>query len=379
MRSLAAIRREFPVTERLIHLNHAGVSPISRACAEAMQAHADDVCRYGTRNAGNWHRRVADARAGIAALIGCQPEEVAFTKNTTHSIILVANVLPWREGDNVVITDLEFPANVYPWLSLEWRGVETRIVRRGRDGRVAVDDLAAAMDGRTRALAVSWVEFSNGFRHDVAVLSELCAKFGAYLLLDVIQGVGALQVDLSRLGVDFAAGAAHKWLLGPEGFGYLYCRRDVVGELLPAMAGWRSVVNPDDYLDYDFTLRDDAGRFEEGGLSTVGASGFEAAVRLLREFGADEIEARVRELTDWLVEGLRRIGYAIRSPRGEGEWSGIVAAEVPQGEPEQVVSALRRANIVAAVRDGAVRLSPHFYNTTDELSAALDIMREAGD
>ncbi|MFQ6130558.1 MAG: aminotransferase class V-fold PLP-dependent enzyme [Armatimonadota bacterium] len=375
---LDRVRRQFPVTASVIHLNHAGVSPTPSCCAEAMKALADDAAQHGTLHARKWQQEVDALRGDLARLIGAQAPDIAFTKNTTHGLILAANSIPWQEGENVVTTDLEFPANIYPWLSLEWRGVETRIVPR-RDGRIVLDDLAAAMDARTRALAISWVEFSNGFTNDLAALSQLCRDRGLFFVVDGIQGVGALTIDLSALAVDFFAGAAHKWLLGPEGFGYLYCRPEALERILPGFVGWHGVVNPDDYLDYDLTLQPDARRFEEGGPSVIGAHGLAASVRLLLGVGPAAIEARVLALTDWLTERLGGLDYTILSSREPGEKSGIVSCLPPRGSPRRVVSALRSRNMVAAVRDGAIRLSPHFYNSEEELEGVLEVMAGCGE
>lgn len=371
---ITSVRQEFPAVENLIHLNHAGVSPMSRRCAEAVKAHTDDVLHNGTRHSAQWRRGVERSRQRLARLMGANPAEIAFTKNTTHGIIIAANSIPWRDGDNVIITDLEFPANVYPWLSLEWRGVEARIVQH-RDGRILVDDVREAIDAHTRAVAVSWVEFSNGFRNNMHALGELCRERGAYFVVDAIQGLGALQIGVADAPIDFLAGAAHKWLLGPTGFGYLYCRTAILDELVPAMVGWRSVVDADEYLDYKLELRPDAGRFEEGGCNYASALGLGEAVGLLLEVGPTEIERRVLRLTDVLIEELLRAGFEIRSSRASGERSAILSAGHPQVAPEVVVAALVRENMIAVVRDGAVRLSPHFYNTEEEMHQVVAVMR----
>jgi selenocysteine lyase/cysteine desulfurase len=373
---IASVRQQFPATENVIHLNHAGVSPMSRRCAEAITAHTLDVLRYGTLHSERWRRGVEQARHRLAELMGAEPHEIAFTKNTTHGIIIAAHSIPWRDGDNVVITALEFPANVYPWLSLERRGVKTRIAKH-RAGRILLDDIRTAMDDCTRAVAVSWVEFSNGFRNDLDALGELCRERGAYFVVDAIQGLGALRLSVSQAPIDFLAGAAHKWLMGPTGFGYLYCRSAILDELVPAMVGWRSVVGADDYLDYKLELRPDAGRFEEGGASHASALGLGEAVALLLEVGPREIEERVLGLTNALVEQLLAAGFEIRSSRAAGEWSAIISVAHPRAAPEAIVAALGAEGIVAAVRDGAVRLSPHFYNTEEEMARAVGVMRAA--
>jgi len=371
---LEAIRAQFPASVHTIHLNHAGVSPLSVDCAAAMEQQIADARDNGPGNIVGWFERIAATRHSLARLVGAGDDDIAFTRSTTHAILLLANALPWRDGDNVVITDLEFPANVYPWLSLEWRGVKTRVVEHRPDGRVAIDDLAAAIDERTRVLAISWVEFPNGFRHDLALLSQLCLERGVLLFADVIQGVGALPLDLGALGVHMAAGGCHKWIMGPPGFGYLYCRPEVVAGMLPAMVGWLGVDEPFDFLNYDLgRLRRDARRFEESGPTITAAFGAGAAVDLLLEVGNDTIAAYLEQNTGHLVEGLRSAGLRVLSPRGAADWSGIVTVTA-RGSADEMMRALDEAHIVAAQRGQGVRLSPHFFSNIDDLDRAVDVL-----
>ncbi len=371
------IRAQFPAAGHTVHLNHAGVSPLSVNCAAAMERQIADARDHGPAHIGAWFERVADTRRSLARLVGARAaDDIAFTRSTTHGILLLANALPWRDGDNVVITDLEFPANVYPWLSLEWRGVETRVVAHRADGRVTLDDLAAALDRRTRVLAVSWVSYGNGFRHDLASLSSLCAERGVLLFADVIQGAGALPLELDRLGVAMAAGGSHKWLMGPPGFGYLYCRPEVVAGMMPALVGWFGVDDPFDFAGPDLgRLRRDARRFEESGPTVTAAFGSGAAVDLLLEVGIDNVAACLERNTTHLVEELRRAGLSVVSPRGAADWSGIVTVVAPPGDAAEMVAALADAGIVAVARGAGVRLSPHFYSSLDELDRAVEVLR----
>lgn len=368
-----AIREEFPVTERWIYLNHAGVSPMSRRTVTAMKRFLEDCEANGAVNAVQWSKVVNETREKLATLIHADVDEIAFVKNTTQGILIAANGIDWRSGDNCIITDMEFPANVYPWMALSRIGVETRFVK-ARNGRILVDDIEAAMDARTRVVSISWVEFSNGFRNDIERIGEVCYERGVLFVLDAIQGLGALDIDVKRARVDVLTADAHKWLLGPEGIGCFYCSRNALEQLITTNIGWKSVVGYNDYFTYDLTLLPNAQRFEEGSLNTVGIHGLNAAVSMLLEIGIPEIERRVLHLTNILIDGLIRKGYQITSSLESHERSAIVAFTSSKWSPQYLVSLLREHRIIACVRGNAVRLSPHFYNSEEEMDRVIDVL-----
>ncbi len=365
---------EFPVKENLVYFNHAAVAPIPRRTAQAAQEVLARQLAHGGAEYEVWEKGVRRARQSLADLLHTGTDEIAFAKNTTHGLIIAAESIPWREGDNVVTCAIEFPANVYPWLALERRGVETRFVG-ARQGRVTLDDIAAAMDRRTRAVTLSWVQFTSGFRVDLGKLSALCRERDAFLVVDAIQGLGALELDLSRYAVDFLCADGHKWLLAPEGCGVLYVRRQILDDLVPANVGWLSVQRPDDYLNYDLTLVPRARRFEEGTRNMVGIHALGASVSLLLEAGPREIERAVLGLTDYLVEGLLRLGMEVTSPRGEGECSGIITFRAPGLSADELAAGLNAAGVACASRAGNVRFSPHFYNDQADADRALETLR----
>ncbi len=364
---------EFPVRDELIHLNHAGVCPIPARTASAVTAMAADY-----RDCGAWPFARRDSvaekcRARAAALLGAHADEVAFVKNTTAGLMLVAESIPWREGDNVVLADIEFPANVYPWLNLERRGVQVRFVKT-RDHLPTVDDYAAVCDERTRVIAASWVQFSTGQRTDVAALAEVAHRSGGYLVVDAIQGLGALRMDVDSLGIDFLSADGHKWLLSVEGFGVLYLSSRVISELEPFWRGWMSVPEPLAFLEYAQPARSDAQRFEEGALNMLGVVALDASMGLLMEVGADVVEDRVLAVTQHLIDGLQGLGCEIASPLAPEQRSGIVCARVPGRSSDDLARALAAEGVVAASRAGAVRFSPHFYNTEDQMDRTLQAL-----
>jgi len=364
----------FPVTERWTYLDHAAVSPISRPVYDAMTRQLSEVLHDGDTEAEGWDRMICEVRQSAARLLGCRPGEVAFLKNTSEGINLVAKGLDWREGDNVVSAEGEFPANVYPWMSLARRGVELRQVQ-GRDGRLLLADIREAMDERTRVLALSFVEFLSGFRNDVVRLGQLCKERGILFSVDAIQGLGALRFDVEEANVDFASADAHKWLLGPEGIALFYCRKDRLEMLGDVSVGWASVRDFRSYLEYDYTLRDEAARYELGTTNTVGLAGLGAAIRLLQSVGPEAIEGRIKELTDRLCRGVAALGAEVLSSRQTGEWSGIVSFKLPGADHEKLHGELRRRRFVLSLRSGWLRAAPHFYNSPEEIDRLLESLR----
>ncbi len=367
------IRAEFPVVRKWIYMNHAGIAPISQSVYRAMNGYLRDVASNGMTEVEAWRKAEVRTRKLAARLIGARPSEIAFVKNTTEGILAVANGLRWRSGDSVVIADRGFPANVYPWLNLASRGVETRMVPEV-DGRIRLEDLLGAVEEHTRVISISSVEFASGFRHDLKTIGAFCKDRDILFFVDAIQSLGALGLDVAEAAIDFASADAHKWLLGPEGTGIFFCSRRAMKRLRVVNLGWASVVNPRDFLSYDTTPLSDAQRFECGTLNRVGMYGLKACFDLIHTTGIEEIEARVLMLTDQLCAGLEEKGYTVVSSRRPEEKSGIVVLRHSDITSEALYEKLYEANIVGAVRGGGLRLSPHFYNTEEEVDRVLDVL-----
>ncbi|HEV2845492.1 MAG TPA: aminotransferase class V-fold PLP-dependent enzyme, partial [Thermoanaerobaculia bacterium] len=315
-------REEFPVVDHCVYLNHAGNGPLPRRSGARMAAVADAVARSGDRF---WLDRMAEVervRGMAAQLLGArQPREVAFVENTSAALSMVAEGFDWQPGDNVVGAALEFPSNVYPWMNLAARGVDYRQVPE-RDGRIDPDEGLATMDGRTRMLALSWVQYASGYRCDLARLGAACRERGVLFVVDVIQGLGVLPLDVEASFVDVAAAAAHKWLLGPEGIGLLYISDRVIDRLRPVRAGWRSMRNPFHWTEYDLDFAEGAKRFESGTLNVYGIHALGGSLDILREVGAETVEERVLGLTERAARGLADLGFTLVSSRLPGETSG---------------------------------------------------------
>ncbi len=370
----SAVRSEFPVTERWAFLDHAAVSPLPRRTGQTLRDHAADMCANGSPAVSAWVQRTEETRRSLAQLLHCDPSEIALLKNTSEGIGIVAEGFPWRPGENLVTAAEEYPANLYPWLNLADRGVEVRQVP-SRDRRLWLDDIRAALDKNTRIVSLSFVEFASGFRNDLDTLGSLCRERGIYFLVDAIQGLGVLPLDVRQTPVDFLAADGHKWLLGPEGAGIFYIRRELVDRLHPVGIGWNSVVGSRDFSRIDFRLKPHAGRWESGSLNVAGITALGASVGLLLEIGIAAIAERVLSLTDYLCERAERAGLEVYSSRRPEDKSGIVSLIVPGAEVRQLVQRGRAEGIVINQRAGRIRVSPHCYNSHEEIDCLLELLR----
>src|SRR5262245_51452850 len=236
----AKLRAEMPAARNSVYLDHAAVAPLSQPAAEAIRSWCKDALEVGNPLWGTWVKGVEALRKTAAEMIGASADEIALVSNTTAGISLVAEGLDWREGDNVVTFADEFPSNQYPWINLSSRGVETRRIPTDVSGRPDLDKLAAACDSRTRIVSISWVGFATGYPHDVARIADIAHNKGALLFLDAIQGLGVFPINVHDFGIDFLAADGHKWLLGPEGAGVAYIRRQHLDKLRPIGPGWHS-------------------------------------------------------------------------------------------------------------------------------------------
>lgn len=369
------IDAQFPLEPGLIYLNHAGVGPWPQRTRDAVSAFAESNVRRGAADYPQWAAVEQRLRERAARLVGADSAaSIALVKNTSEGLSMVAYGLAWRPGDNVVISDQEFPSNRIPWESLAERfGIEVRQVRLA-DAPTPEDAIISRMDRRTRVLPVSAVQWATGLRMDLERLGNACREHDALFCVDAIQLLGAGRLDASAIGADVIVADGHKWMLAPEGLGTMYLSPVAMDRLRLQQYGWHMVRHMGDYERSEWEPAADARRFEAGSPNTLGAHALEASLSVLEEVGLDAVEAAVLERAEQLFEWIdREPRLTAITPSQPSRYAGIVTFQVKGAAPEHLLSALRAHAIYPAARHGGLRFSPHFY--TDP--AALDTAMEA--
>lgn len=370
------IREQFPVTENKVFLNHAAQSPLPKPVADAIHRYADDLSKFGTSliECDRW------GKPHFAKLIGAKSEEIALIENTSVGLNIAASVLQYPPGSKMVTTDLEYPSVVYPWLRKNL-GARVHYVK-SVDGKVSLDDMEKAVDDKTVAVAISHVEYVNGFRHNLRVLSEVAHEHGAYLIVDAIQSVGTMPINAKTDDVDFLMAACYKWLLSPPGAAYLYVKDELIEKFEPPYVGWASV-KPEVFKTTDFwdiwnlRLSKTASRFEVGSPSTISFVGAAEAMKMLLNCGTENIKRIIIKLTDRLIDSVKDLGLELQTPEQRQCRSGIVNFKI--GKPQKITDRLNKKGIVVSARANGIRVSPHFYNTEEEIDKLIEEIKKLKD
>jgi cysteine desulfurase / selenocysteine lyase len=370
--NINSFRNELPhIAEGYVHLNHAGVSSVSTRVVSSISEFLDGQSKGSPAATMAGFGMWAKCRTDLAAIMGVSPENLALTKNTAHGVSIVADGFKWRDGDEVVFAECEYPANSYPWLAQQERRVVCRTVPVNADGTVPIESYKNAMTSKTKMVAVSWVQFSTGFRNDLAALTELAHNHGARILVDVIQGLGALPINLDELGVDYAATGSQKWLIGPLGVGGLYVKPDALNDLRMVNVGAASVINPWVFDALGFDPKPNAQRFEEGTPNIMGMIGLVSSLSMLADAGPAVVAECIKNVTDYAMKRLESAGYAVVNPKEWTQRAGIVLFKHPTIPNAEIMAALEQAKIVVVSRGGCVRFAPHFYNTQEDIDRAI--------
>jgi selenocysteine lyase/cysteine desulfurase len=370
-------RTEFPWAEKTTYLNHASVGPLPERTRLALEDFNRKRAAPFQLPDRDLMATMATSRRLAAELIGANPQEIALTINTGFGLSLAARALPLRAGDIVVASDKEFPANVYPWMLLKDLGVTLELAPTTAEGWPDEEHLLQRLrDPRVRVLAVSLVQFSNGYTVDLARLSAATRDSGTYLVVDGIQGVGQIPVNVRETPVDLLACGAQKWLLSPWGSGFVYVRQELIRELKPSVTGWMAFEGTDDFsrlTEYNDTLRGDARRFELITLPYQDFAGMNASLGMLLELGVERVAQHVRSLHRPVLDWAARSGARVSSPT-DCRGSGILCV-APENVGESF-RALKAAHVVCSLREGAIRLSPHAYNTAEEMERVVDVLEQ---
>lgn len=371
---------EFPILNEWQFFNHAGVSPLPKRAADAIRQYVAQAEKQ-VYLFSNWYEDIEKLRKSCATLINAHRDEIAFVKNTSEGISTIARGIDWNAGDVIVTTGVEYPANVYPWMEIE-RTHGVKLIRVPEeacdDGAVRVSlerILHAASEAKCRMITISSVQYASGQRHDLRTLGQFCRENGKLFCVDAIQSLGVLPIDVQAMHIDYLAADAHKWMLGPEGAGFMYVRRELIGKTKPLSIGWLSVINPQDYGDINYTLKPDAGRYECGTYNVPGLLAMKASLDLLLSVGIDPISRRMHHLSGYVVNRLREKGYRILSPRGAEEWSGGVSFSTGSSDEAALVVKLRKEHRTEiALRENRLRISPHFYNTEEQVDRLVGVL-----
>lgn len=366
-------QKEFPITRHKIYLAHAAVSPLP---AQVIGAIKDYIRRASTRGQFEYlYKKIEEETRDLASrLLEATPDEIAFIPSTSAGLSLIAIGLDWKKGDNVIIADGDFPANIYPWLNLQRRGVEVRFIPRKSNGFVTMSNIKSQIDVQTRLVSLSSVHFVTGAPIDMHGIGRFLRKNGILFCVDAIQSLGALPCSVRY--VDFLVADAHKWLLGPQGFGLLFVRKECWNQLHPPLVGWKSVRSPREFLNIQFEFPNSAKRYEPGSLNIVGLIGLHAALSLILEIGVSAIARQINILRNMLVNGLQQKGYNVLGVSSPDLPTGIISFKRDNEQIAALYQQLDKSGIIVSPRDDlmgdkCIRVSPHFYNTEKEIYTFL--------
>jgi cysteine desulfurase / selenocysteine lyase len=370
-------RHEFPVVRDKIYLAHAGDCPLPRRVAEAVSHYAIESSTADQERLV--YPAILDQGRGLAAqLLGCYPDEVAFVGPTSLALSLIASGLKFRRGDNVLIYFDDYPSNVYPWMALADHGVEVRLMNTRELGLIRPRDVTGQVDENTRLVALASCHFISGYRLDMDGIGQSLRQRNILFCVDAIQTLGAFPVSVEH--VDLLAADAHKWLLGPCGAGLMYVRRSVQDKLNPPIYGWHNVRCPDFVAQEQIVLRRTAAKYEAGTHNLLGLVGLVTAMELLLELGVENISRELLRKRSWLVSALQAKSYSVlHADIPAGNCSGITSFHQPGKDLAALHQRLVDGGVVTSLRvDRAgqkyIRVSPHFYNSDDELKRVVEML-----
>ncbi len=374
MSKAASPSDEFPLDNNLIYLNHAAVSPWPQRTGIAVKRFAEENVHQGAYHYPEWWAQENRLREQLAQLIHAQStDDIALLKNTSEALSVVAHGLDWKAGDNIVISDEEFPSNRIVWESLQQQGVEVRQISLTSSSSPE-QALIEALNEKTRLLSISSVQYASGLRLQLPILGEACSQRAVLFCVDAIQSVGALQTDVQEMQADFVMADGHKWMLGPEGLAFFYSRPAAREQLHLHQYGWHMV---EDYLDFnnqDWQLAQSARRFECGSPNMLGIHALSASLSLLLETGMESVEQGLLDNARHLFANIRASkNLHMLSDTDEGRFAGIVLFQHRDIPAAQLYAQLMKKGIVCAARGEGLRFSAHFYTSREQINEAVRI------
>jgi len=377
LKNLSAIRKQFPFTKDIIYFNHAAYGPIPLdSLKETLKSYHTLTHRLDESTEHHSFELLDKIREIIAKLINSSADEIALTFNTSYGLNIVASGIEFKTGDEILLSDVEFPANVYPWLNLRKQGVKIRFLK-SENGFFSIENFVKSINKKTKLLSLSFVQFFNGYKNDLEEIGKICRKNGVIFVVDGIQGVGSSVLDVKKSQIDFLSCGGQKWLLSVPGTGFFYCSRKFLNKLKPSFFGWLGVdwkVDFTDLLRYNLKPFKSARRFKIGSYSYSNLRTFYASLKLLEKIGIPKIQKQNLALLDRLVDYLEDSPYQIKSSLDPKHRSSIFSFSAKKGE--KLSEKLIKSNFIVSYREGLIRLSPHFYNTTQEIDRLIRILQK---
>jgi len=363
-------RKLFPhINDGIIFFNNASTGPLCRPVIEAMELYITENSRTDIDGFKSFLTKEKNSKNLISEMINTVPERIAFVDNTSNGINILAQGINWKKGDRILLNDLEFPANVYPFMNLGKEGVKVDFVK-SKGGIVTAEDLIEHIKPETKLISVSQVQFLTGYRIDIEKLGNECKKRGIIFSVDAIQAIGAINPDVKKCNIDFLSSGTQKWMCGLQGLGFIYLSEEFQKKLQQKFVGWKSVKNAWNILDYELILRDDASKFQNGTISEIGVYAINAALNLLKEIGYKNIEKKILNNAEYLIKRLQDIGLTpLLANYVNKNRSGIVTCKV--NNTEKLHDELLNKKIHTAVREGHIRFSPHFYNNHEDIDKVV--------
>jgi selenocysteine lyase/cysteine desulfurase len=367
-------RSFFPYLKNgIIYFNYASTAPISTIVEERINEFIKE--RSETALDDYWaFKAIADETKNIIGeMINCSGDRIAFLDNTANGIICLALGIHWNSGDRIILNDIEFPANVYPFLQLREKGVEVDILK-SKNGIVTAEQIIDAIQPGTKLISISFVQFLSGYRIDLEKIGKVCRERGIIFSVDSIQGLGAIRLDVEKCNIDFLANGTQKWMLGLQGLAFIYVKKELQDKMKSAPVGWLAVKDAWKLLDFNLTTKETAERFQPGTLNNLGIYAFNSSMKFLKEFGFDEIEKQILSNSKYFIEELETIGY--KSPLYsllEKYLSGIVSFRTGNGQ--KILDHLNQKKIVCSLREGYIRFAPHFFNTKQDIDYVVDALK----
>ncbi|AYC33395.1 aminotransferase class V-fold PLP-dependent enzyme [Pseudomonas cavernae] len=371
-----AFQDEFTQAPGLRYLNHAAVAPWPRRAATAVTRFAEQNVLIGARDYPDWLILERNLRDRLKRLLNAPSrDDIALVKNTSEALSFVAFGLDWHAGDQVVISDEEFPSNRIVWEALKPRGVE--VIQVNLTGSDPEGALLAACGPRTRLMSISAVQYASGLRLDLERLGQGCRQRSVLFCVDAIQQLGALPFDVQSCQCAFVMADGHKWMLGPEGLGVFYCRSDLRERLQLHEYGWHMIEHAGDYDRSDWQPARSAKRFECGSPNMLGAVALEASLSLLEEIGMSAVGQALHERVQWLQDGLEQLkGITLHSPRNPARRAGILTFSLAGWDNSALFGKLKSEQVVCAQRGGGIRFSPHFYTDVRVIEETLALLTQ---